>query len=56
MAETRIRLETVDPAAISSEELRAEGVEVMVLDGGIVHLVSGSDAPAAARALQELVN
>ncbi len=56
VAETRIRLEMVDPAGISSEELRAEGVEVMALDGGIVHLVSGSDAPAAARALQELVN
>ncbi len=56
VAETRIRLEMVDPTLIVSQQLQAEGVEAMTLEGGIVHLISGSDAPAVATALLELMD
>ncbi len=55
-AETRIRVEMVDTSTVLTGELQALGVEVMVLDEGVVHLVSGVDAPAVAKALQEVLS
>ncbi len=55
VAETRIRLELADTAAVREDDLRAEGVQIMTVGNGVVHLITGFDVREQAAAFAKLI-